>query len=655
MKKLLLIFSALIILVLLISLFFLRSSSGYRSIYFVPDDAIIIIDVKDPIKTWDKIVHSKAWNHFSNNEFFNDLNSEINSYDSLVNSSKFLLKLVGKKSVTLSQHSIGNGKYEYIYIVDVGKIAKSKNPEKIVNSVLGKGYEVTSRKYKESKIVELFDVNESIYYFMAFSKGKLIFSFEPKLVEKAIDASNDKLIGRDMKFLDVQSKIGNKGILSIYFKYENLSQLVNSLSTEAAQNFSKNTRYMCYSGVFFNINAEGLISLEGYTSLKDTTPDEYLDMLVNGDNEVNSANVIPLRVASMAKVNMNDAQDFFEKTMKSMGQEEYDEYILNVTSLEKKLKINLDKNLFSWIDKEVVMLQTQPSNLGRDNEFAAILYASDSAKATKNLHFLWKQIKKHTPVKIKTVNYKNYPIDYVAFPGITQTLFGETLEKLEKPYFTQIENSVVISNHPQTLKNIIDDYLNKESLINSVDYYNFTKLFDNNSSAYLYFEPPVLFSNLKGFVDAKSWQKLKQNKNYITCFKQGGVQINRIDNLLHFVLKAQYKPEIKEWKKQQYNSTEIFSLFNYSESKTEIAEQAEIDTLPKIIISNLDAKKQEEFFDDGILKLEVELKNGLKHGNLKQYHENGELYLKGEYENDEPVGKWKYYDENGKLVKKDIY
>ncbi len=656
MKKLLLIISALIVIGILASLFFLRSSSGYRSIYFVPKDAIVIIEAKDPVKTWDKIVHSKAWNHFSGNAFFSELNNDISSYDSLVNSNKFLLKLMGKKSVTLSQHSIGNGKYEYIYIVDIGRIGKSKSLDKLVNSVLGKGYEVTSRAYKDSEIIELFDIEESTNYFMSFTKGKLIFSFEPKLVEKAIDACEHKHIGRDMKFLDVQSRIGNKGIFSVYFSYKNIKPIISSLSPESIKTYQHNSRYFCYTGLLFDIDEEGLISMEGYTSMNDSSPDEYLGMLTTENIDVYSANVIPLRIASMAKLNMNNAQSFFEKTMKSMDQNDYDEYMLNVASLEKKLKIKLDENLFSWMDKEIVMLQTQPSNLGRDNEFAVIFHATDSAKAAENLNFIWRQIKKNTPVKIKSVNYKGYPIDYVAFPGIAQALFGKTLDKIEKPYFTIIENNVVISNHPQTIKNIIDDYLKEESLKTSLDYYNFIKHFSNKSSAFIYFEPPVLFQNLKGFVDAKTWQKVKQNKKYITCFSQGGFQINKIDNILHFVLKAQYKPETVEWKKQRYNSSEIFSMFSYSESNNNIQDERIVaDTLPIIIIQNLDAKKQEEFYENGNVKLEVELKNGLKHGTIKQYHENGELYLKGEYDNDEPISKWKYYNEEGKLIKKDNY
>lgn len=652
MKKILLFSFATVLILLIAIIYFARSSSGFKSIYFVPNDAVAVIEMKDPMQTWDKIVHSKAWNHYRTNAYFKALNEDIQSYDSLINSNKLLLKLIGKKSITLSIHALGNDKYEYIYIVDVGKIARYKNPEKIINTVLGSEFEVTSREYKDAKIIEFFDCEATDNYFVAFANGKLIFSFEPKLVEKAIDASIDKAIGRDRKFLDVQAKISNKGLLSVYFNYKNLSNIVKSLSPDATESYMHNTRYLCYTGLSFNIDKEGMLTLEGYVSMNDSTPSTYLGMLVNGSNQVESAEIIPLRVASMMKINMNDAEDFFTNTMLSVSDETYTAYVDNMKALEKKLKIDLSDNLFSIMSDEIVLLQTQPSNLGRSNELAVVLHISDSLKTAENLQLIWRQIKKNTPVKIKSVNYKGYKIDYVAFPGIIQALFGNTIKNLQKPYITVINNNLVFSNHPQTLKNIIDDYLIQHTLNTSVDYYNFIKQFDNKTSTSLYFEPPVLFQNLKSFFDAHGWQEINKNKQYITCFKQGAMQINKSDELLHFVLKAQYKLEAKEWKTPYYDAKVIYSMFN---NEDEINEIAVTDTLPKILISDLDAKKQEVYYDDGTLKWVVELKDGLKHGKIRGYHMNGEMSLKGAYDHHQPTGKWKYYNEDGKMIKTDHY
>jgi len=233
------------------------------------------------------------------------------------------------------------------------------------------------------------------------------------------------------------------------------------------------------------------------------------------------------------------------------------------------------------------------------------------------------------------------------------------LGKLEKPYFAQLGDNVIISNHPQTLKNIIDDYLSKNTLSNSTAYSQFMDYFSNNTSTYLYCEPPVLYHNLKGILDPKTWQKAVKNKEYITCFSQGGIQLNRDGDMVHVLTRAKYQGMSKEWAVQHYNPQEMVSMFAMPTPTVSVDMEEELaqvkDSLPDIIISDLDASSLKEYYDDGTLKLEVELKDGLKHGTLKVYHPNGELKLRGKYDKDMPVGKWKYYDEKGDLTKVDRY
>ncbi|MBI9068420.1 MAG: hypothetical protein JEZ09_14085 [Salinivirgaceae bacterium] len=155
-------------------------------------------------------------------------------------------------------------------------------------------------------------------------------------------------------------------------------------------------------------------------------------------------------------------------------------------------------------------------------------------------------------------------------------------------------------------------------------------------------------------MDAKTWNKLQKNREYITCFSQGGWQIKESNGLLQTRFKVKYQAQEEEWKAPVYNTNEITSLFSNGEPEVETI-KPKVDTIPQIYISDFDAKKYEEFFEDGTLKLKVEVDDGLKDGNLKVYHSNGELYIKGEFKNDQPVGKWKYYDEEGDLIKVDRY
>jgi antitoxin component YwqK of YwqJK toxin-antitoxin module len=71
---------------------------------------------------------------------------------------------------------------------------------------------------------------------------------------------------------------------------------------------------------------------------------------------------------------------------------------------------------------------------------------------------------------------------------------------------------------------------------------------------------------------------------------------------------------------------------------------------PEIVINDLDDSKMTVLYDDGSLHYEVELKNGMKHGNFREYFPEGTLKVRGKFKDDKPEGSWKLYDEEDKII-----
>ena len=316
----------------------------------------------------------------------------------------------------------------------------------------------------------------------------------------------------------------------------------------------------------------------------------------------------------------------------------------------------MEKNLLGWIDNEIALLQTKPSNLGRQNEFAVVFKAKNIKSAVENLETLTQQVKRNSPVKFKEINYKGHTINYLHIPGVFKFLFGKLLERLEKPYFTIIDKFVIFSNHPQTLKSIIDDRENENILAKTEDFNTFVGNFPGKSSVFLYFQPPVLFSNMKEFVSPQVWTKMNRNKEYMVCFPNIGINLENEKNLLKLDIFAQFNNQVEEFKPVNY-MIEPLSFFYEDTIKPlpEIVEEEEPGYKPEMDIKDLDASKHEEYYDNGNVKLSTGLKNGLKHGMYKEYYENGQLKVRGKYKNDKMDGTWKFYDENGKQTGEEEY
>ncbi len=635
--------------------YFLSGKSSYQSIYLVPENAALIVESEAIFDTWGKIIHSQAWKTISNIEALAELNRDIQYLDSLLSNKMFLLRIVGKRKVMMSIHEYLPGKYDNLYIINMGKISRIRNPEKILTSILGKDYPITKRLYNQITIYEMFDRSSGEMYIFSFIHDKLIFSTNYLLVEASLDEMDKMTLGRDLQFINVSKRISGKGLFNVYLCYKYLPQYLKSILGKTSEGISKLNHELTYSAFSFSINPEGMISLEGYTDVNDSTASFYSSILEAGEGGLESLEVIPARVASVLKISIENAPEYFKNSLLKLDPKEYEEYSNTLQKLEKKFKISVDENILSWIDDEIVLLQTQPSNLGRNNEFAAIIKAKNKRAPQQNLEFVGRQIEKNSPIKIKTVPYEGFNITYISFPGLIKLLFGRLLDKIEKPYYTQINKYVIFSNHPQTLKNIIDDYNKGNTLANVSEYNDFAKEFSRKNSVYTYIDLPVIYNNLKAFVGAETWQKLSKNKPYITHFPQAGIQIKNKDNLLHLTIKAKYEEVINDFSQMSYDANAFLQLFNFDIPQIEVKEEVPKWYEPKIIINDLDDKKMNVLCDNGNIQFEVELKNGLKHGNFKEYYSNGTLKVRGKFKADKPDGSWKLYNEEGDLMEEKLF
>ena len=103
----------------------------------------------------------------------------------------------------------------------------------------------------------------------------------PQLIEKSILAVSKKIIGNDLKFLEVNARIADKGLMSIYINYKNLEVISPLLSPESVKSLKEYTRFFEYSGLVVSAVEDSLLSMEGYTSLKNNTPEEFVSVITS--------------------------------------------------------------------------------------------------------------------------------------------------------------------------------------------------------------------------------------------------------------------------------------------------------------------------------------------------------------------------------------
>jgi len=280
-----------------------------------------------------------------------------------------------------------------------------------------------------------------------------------------------------------------------------------------------------------------------------------------------------------------------------------------------------------------------------------VLKANDAEDAKTNLDFVVEQIRKKTPVKFKAVNYKDYEINFLSIKGFFKMLLGGRFDEFDKPYFTQIDDFVIFSDSPNTLKGIIDKVSEGDILTSSEEFKNFDKKFDSESTVFVYSNVPLLFDNMYALADAATKQKMRKNKDFIICFPQVGLQLTPEEDLFEsrLVLNYQDVQEVKRALDMTQPDTEVVKT-DQSTASTEITD-AVFDLRP-IYPNDLNASSFSKTYANGNIRFKVDLKDGLKHGRYEEFYSDGTRKIRGRFRDDEQVGTWRYYDTEGNQVHK---
>ena len=84
-------------------------------------------------------------------------------------------------------------------------------------------------------------------------------------------------------------------------------------------------------------------------------------------------------------------------------------------------------------------------------------------------------------------------------------------------------------------------------------------------------------------------------------------------------------------------------------------EKEMMSELERFYVEKFEGNVLREFYPEGALKSEAEVKEGKRHGRYREYYENGKLKLRGKYSKNQPKGTWKYYTEEGEFERKEKY
>ncbi|MCL1932337.1 MAG: DUF3352 domain-containing protein [Candidatus Azobacteroides sp.] len=625
---------------------YLRPDNFLRQIYLIPKDAIYILETDDPINNWHKFTKSKPWQYLREQQKMEEIDRLADKTDSILQANKTLLDLLGKRNLLISAHVTRKSDYDYLFVVDVKKASKLESLKNQLEILFKAGdFQVTQRKFKGESVYELYDPIERTTLYLAIVGNHLICSYTGLLVEKSITEKDDPFIGRDLYYLDVEQKVPNGGLCKIYINYRNLDSYLTMLTGISDPDINNIYRPLSYSGLQF-MASDDRLSLKGYTGLNDSTDDSYLPALLrSGSRPITAQKVLSVRTAFYADMGFDDPVQFIRnvESVLEKDKEAYDTFKKNWDLIEKKLKIDIRKNFLSWMDGEVAFAQHTPGSLDRQNEFVVVIKMKNKNDAIKNLNFIEEAIRKNTPVKFKTIEYEGYGIHFLEMKGFFRLLFGKMFDKLNKPYYTIIDDYAVFSNSTATLLSMIEDYRMGQTLEKDNDFKRFIKEFNSKSSVFVYTNTKKFFPLARDLVSPANWSGLQDNQNFVLCFPQTGFQLTGENEMFDTRWFGEFDIPGEETEDEDMETETV----NFAEREDTL------QNLERFYLEKFGKNVYTEFYEDGNIKSKSEISKGIKNGKYQAFYPDGKLQVNGKFKNNRKTGTWNYFDEDGKLVRKE--
>lgn len=687
-----------------------------KTMHIVPDDAVYVVKTRTPIESWHNLSGSTIWKHLRKQNQFAELTEAADYMTEVINDHKHLLKLLDNHEVVISAHPYktpyfyrtkkGIRKkayrhdYDFIFTVNMGYVATASSfVEQNIDYFLTDDYEgLRPEHYQGYKIHTFIDSRDKTEIHLAFVENLLLCSFTKKLLKRAIDQKDMPTFINNKYFTVSRSNFSNKGLADIYIQYD----FLNALTMQFLENQNEYVLGLSKALGFTSLNMKVVdeeeqkeLRMSGITTVKDSVQSYFRAMLTSGKGKIKAPRIIPQSTAFYFSLTFESFANFQENldAILQENEAEYEANLRNIRRVEnflstprKGINITLEEHFYSWIGDEIAVIEVPSKDqrgrvLPSKDQFAVFLKANSISQAKQNLAILTNQVRKKTPIKFKDFDYRGHTVSSMFMKGFFKMIMGKYFSKIDKPYFTVIEEYVVFSNHPQTLKVIIDEYETGLTLAKSDDFRAFFNEFSTSSNAFVYINTPTMRRSLSGFFEPETRASLKINRNFIDCFPQIGFQISedREQFKTEFIAKFQHPAKVhqteqnfirlrKNLMKNGKEESTVDKIVNLFDGETEASEQVialesqtsrnDLIAIENIKMTNVYTRKKTMYYDAAGTKKKFEVRvvrDSVKDGIYKEYYPSGRLKIKGKYRKNLKEGVWRFYNTNGRLDNQERY
>lgn len=606
--------------------FKMNKSEGRSPFSMLPPDVIFIVETNSIVEAYRSLSESQMWAHLMQHPDFHETDSMLQEINFLIRDNQAVSTLLDERDIFVAAHMKNTADFDFMFIADLKNTAAISG---ILEESFGHlGFNDEETNYLGINIHQLSDPNTPEFkVYLSIVDNLLVGTFDKPVLESAIKNRDDALWANNEDFQQVTNEISDRRLFNFYFNYKMLTPFAGVFLDEESESIEMIGHSLLYSA--FNMYFEDeRLSFTGYTNLDSVST--FVTALTSVEpGKTRAHELISNQMAlyfSMSFENFDQLLDTLTAQYAVENVEDYEDYSKTMQRVERIMGISLDEAFFGWFGNEIALVKMRPTYGSRAEDVLAYIHAKDIDMAQEGLDKLLTKIRRRSAMRFETIDYKNFPINYLnTEKGIFMLLFGKLFEDLEKPFFTYIEDYVVFSNSMETLKQAIDHYVEGKTLARKPRFMQFKDEFDVKSNVSVFIQMPKIYENLLYYSKEEEKEDVENNKDLILSFARVGFQLVSEGDMILTTFIADHDSL----------ATLDDQLETIEEGTTQQLFNRMVDTLA--------------------FKIQLPEDSVVSDGQFKIYYDNGMVQSEGMIERGELTGLWRTYYESGNIKNSVFY
>ncbi|KIO75480.1 hypothetical protein TH53_20165 [Pedobacter lusitanus] len=352
--------------------------------------------------------------------------------------------MIGNRNIFISFSAGANKTVDYLISTQLNDELEK---QKLFNTLKSTGINIRT----EDGIAKL-TLNDSASFYLNVEKNLILLSNSPAPVKAAISAVSDEENNHFVAYIKSSGKFSKNSLGNLYIDFNKIPALLKSmLPGHLNGGLSVFNHQNSFSTLNYNFSKERLF-FNGSSQLNDQK--NYLSLFAALSPQKNSIdNLLPENTANFRLYALSDYNSW-RKTLSNwfLINGENQKIKNTISSFNKEYHLDAEKIFPVYFQNQLITFQLKSS----ENLAAINLTNGDKVK------------------QLLLDMSEDYNPDIKKFKksGLLYCYFGEPFKSFTKPYYTIIDNYMIISNQPGALRSFLDDYHQNKLLINTPDYIN---------------------------------------------------------------------------------------------------------------------------------------------------------------------------------------